>query len=130
MNQPADLLTLIPTSIPVLVCKGTDKEETINISPFVWKQFREVAKLIQPISFSTDEAGDLKLMELVSNYGEEVTDIICVAARKPREWVDELDLVDLLLLAATTMKVNRDFFSQTLAPQLRELAAKLSSGAE
>ena len=76
----------------------------------------------------TDEKGELDLMKLVGDHGEEVTDIIVVAIGKPKDWVDELDLVNVLQLAAAIMQVNRDFFSQKLAPQLRELAARLSSG--
>ena len=102
--------------------------EKLTIRPFIWKQFRQVAKLVQPIKLVTDDKGELDLMKLVGDNGEEITDIIVVATGKPREWVDALDLTSVLPLAAAILQVNRDFFSQKLAPQLQALAVKLSSG--
>lgn len=127
--EPVDLATLVPNGQKVNIADSEGNvKETLTITPFVWKQFREVAKLVQPIKMHTDEKGELDLMKLVGDHGEEVTDIIVVATGKPKTWVDELDLVNVLQLAAAIMQVNRDFFSQKLAPQLRELAARLSSG--
>lgn len=127
--EPVDLATLIPDGQKVTISTdGAGNSEELHIRPFVWKQFRQVARLVQPIQMHTDDNGDLNLMKLVGDHGEEVTDIIVVATGKPKEWVDDLNLTSILPLAAAILQVNRDFFSQKLGPQLRELAAKLSGG--
>lgn len=126
--DPLDLATLIPDGQKVIITDDAGGCEELHIRPFVWKQFRQVAKLVQPIQMHTDEKGDLNLMKLVGDHGEEVTDIIVVATGKPKEWVDALNLTSILPLAAAILQVNRDFFSQKLGPQLQELAAKLSNG--
>ena len=126
--EPIDLETLIPLGQKVQIRKDRPEAEELTITPFVWKQFREVTKLIQPIQMHTDEQGELDLMKLIGDHGEEITDIIVVATGKAREWVDDLDLTDVLPLAAAILQVNRDFFSQKLAPKMRALAARLSAG--
>jgi hypothetical protein len=126
--EPVDLATLIPDGQKVIIVDDAGNSEELHIRPFVWKQFRQVARLVQPIQMHTDENGDLNLMKLVGDHGEEVTDIIVVATGKPKEWVDGLNLTSILPLAAAVLQVNRDFFSQKLGPQLRDLAARLSAG--
>lgn len=121
--ETKDLATLIPAVMKVMVA-----DEEMNIQPFLWKQFREVAKLIQPIRMSMGTDGELDLMKLVADHGDEVTAIIGIATGKSREWVEALALDYVLRLAAAILQVNRDFFSQKLAPELNALAVRLSSG--
>lgn len=131
METPlVDLAVLLPAVRTVTVNENTDKAEAINISPFRYKQFREVSKNIVLIRASANSAGDLDLLKLVSDHGEEISEIIRIACGKTSEWLGELELTDVLLLAAAVLEVNRDFFSQRLAPMIRELTQRLASGAK
>lgn len=131
METPlVDLNVLLPAVRTVTVNENTDKAEAINIAPFRYKQFREVSKHIVLIRASANGDGDVDLLKLVSDHGEEISEIIRIACNKPAEWLGELELTDVLLLAAAVLEVNRDFFSQRLAPMIRELTQRLASGAK
>ena len=50
---------------------------------------------------------------------------IAIAVGKPREWVDDLDADDAVLLASTVIEVNADFFTRQVMPRLSALFAQV-----
>lgn len=128
MEPAVDLNTLLPTIKTVTVNENTDKAEAINIAPFRYKQFTEVSKHIVLIRANVKTDGDVDLLKLVSEHGAEIGEIVRIACKKDQAWMDELELTDVLALVAAVLEVNRDFFSQRLAPMLRDLAARLANG--
>ena len=141
MSTASDLETLLPTAETVAISEGSESSETITLTPFRWKQFKEVTELVKGLSLpmkATEvlepESGEMVTVQeidylaLVSNHGDVITKIIAIGAGKPEIWVNNLELTDIVPLAAGIIKVNKDFFFQRLAPKLRELVGKLSAG--
>lgn len=120
----SQLTTLLPAIKTVIINEGTDKAEVLNIEPFKYKQFYLVSANLMIIK-SSIKGEDLDLLNLVATNGEEIGKIISIACNKPEEWVDKLDLTEVVKLAGAIVEVNRDFFFQRLAPTIRALKEKL-----
>ncbi|MGH8703134.1 MAG: hypothetical protein ACREVR_18430, partial [Burkholderiales bacterium] len=62
---------------------------------------------------------------------ERVIELVVIATEREREWVDELDLDQLILLAEKIVEVNAAFFGQRTLPALnraiRDLTAYLGA---
>lgn len=123
-----ELSALVPNIKTVTIRSNQPDAEVIKITPLKFRQFSEVAKHVVTFRSLTSENGDLDIMSLVANHGSEVAQVISIALDKDPKWVDSLDLDDTLELVMTIVEVNRDFFSQQLAPKLREMTKRLSAG--
>ena len=62
---------------------------------------------------------------MLAEHGEALLDALALACRRPREWVDGLDLDDALQLAAAVFEVNADFFVARVAPNVTRLSEKI-----
>lgn len=60
-------------------------------------------------------------MALMGTHGDAVIDAVAVAIRKPRAWVEGLELPDLTSLALAAMEVNKDFFTRQVQPAMERL---------
>lgn len=92
--------------------------ETITVSPFVFGQLPKVAKCFASIK-GVIESGNL--IEIASAGGEDLLELLCLAANKPRKWFDKLPSDEGLNLMAAVIQVNRDFFVQRMNPTLQRL---------
>ncbi|MGZ3325698.1 MAG: DUF6631 family protein [Xanthobacteraceae bacterium] len=92
--------------------------ETIKVSPFVFGQLPKVAKCFASIK-GVIEGGNL--IEIASAGGEDLLQLLCLAANKPRAWFDTLPSDEGLSLMAAVIQVNRDFFVQRMSPVLQRL---------
>jgi hypothetical protein len=97
--------------------------ETIKVSPFAFGQIPQVAKIFAKIK-GVIEGGDL--MEIASAGGEDLLQLLCLAANKPRTWFDTLPSDEGLNLMAAVIQVNRDFFVQRMSPVLQRLTQAVS----
>jgi hypothetical protein len=129
MESLADINTLLPEHESVTIKVG-GQDKTYDITPFHFKQFKQVSKYLGLIRAKASPDGDLDLVSLVAEHGDAIGDIIAVAIRETPGSMDELDLVDVLKLAVAVIKVNRDFFSQRLLPIMGQLTQQLSLGAK
>lgn len=123
-----ELSTLTPSIKTVTIRRDQADAEVIKITPLKFRQFAEVAKHVVTFRSLTSENGDLDIMSLIANHGSEVAQVISISLDKDPKWVDALDLDDTLELVMVIVEVNRDFFSQQLAPKLREMTTRLSAG--
>jgi hypothetical protein len=92
--------------------------ETIKVSPFAFGQLPKVAKCFASIK-DVIEGGDLIVIASVG--GEDLIELLCLAAKKARSWFDTLPADEGLALMAAVIQVNRDFFVQRMSPVLQRL---------
>lgn len=95
----------------------------LAITPLRAKQFASVLGEIAKLTESATQMlaggrGGFNPLQLVLGGGEPALNIIAIAARRDRAFVDELELDDLARLADACYSVNEDFFDQRLAGQL------------
>ena len=64
MESIVDLETLLPSPKTVIVHEGQGGEKAFTITPFRWKQFRDVTKLVQNLDIPLKA----KTLTLGTNY--------------------------------------------------------------
>lgn len=92
--------------------------ETIKVFPFAFGQLPKVAKCFASIK-GVIEGGNL--IEIASAGGEDLIELLCIAAKRPRAWFDTLPSDQGLELMAAVIQQNRDFFTQRMQPALQRL---------
>ena len=65
---------------------------------------------------------------MIGERGGDLLSAIATAVGKPREWVDDLDADDAVLLASTVIEVNADFFTRQVMPRLSALSFRRRRG--
>ena len=87
--------------------------ERLSILPIKTRELPVMMKAISPI-LSEIQDGDI-LGALAAN-ADALVAAVAIGSRKPREWVDDLDLDDLVELAGSVLEVNADFFVHRVLP--------------
>ena len=130
-----DLEVLAPASVQVTV-----RGELLDIQPLTVGHLPALVRLARPVidalmALDADTldalaaadasqvlAGDndalAMLMGLVGDHGEALIEATAWCIDRKPEWVRRADLVDFITLVQAVIGVNRDFFTQRLAPLL------------
>lgn len=106
--------------VPVTI---TVAGESLTISPIKTRELPRMLKAVKPIAAeiqAEDVAG-----ALLAN-ADCLVEAVAIGARKPRGWVDELDLDDLALLASAVLEVNGDFFVRAVLPRATEAMDRMT----
>ena len=91
--------------------------EPLTIAPIKTRELPRMLKAVKPIAaeiMAENVAGALLA------HADCLVEAVAIGARKPRAWVDELDLDDLVLLASAVLEVNGDFFVRAVLPGARK----------
>lgn len=99
--------------------------ESIEVRPFKVRQLPAVMQAGQPF-FTAARTGTLDVMGLLGEHPAAVVDCTAVALGRPREWVEELDVDDLVRLAGAVVRVNLDFFVRRVLPAIDLESARLA----
>lgn len=126
----SDLDVIVPE--PVFV---TIKGEQVEIKRIVVGQLTKVMRLSAPFyeevktireqSVKDGTDFNLDVYGSVVRHGDAVVEVIGILTNKPTEWVEGLEIDELVSLFTALLEVNMDFFIQRLLPSLSGLAAKL-----
>jgi len=108
----SDLETLIPQAVE-LVIDG----EPLAIKPLKVGQMPAFLRAITPVMQQIGGDG-IDWLALFGERGDDLLSAIAIAVGKPRAWVDELVVDEVILLVAKVIKVNADFFTRTVIPKL------------
>lgn len=119
VNAAAELAALV--NEPRMVHAGGRE---IAITPIKVRELPAFMRAVEPL-FAVAAAG-AGVAEMMLHNSDAVIQSTAIGARVDREWIDGLDLVDLLLLAAAVMEVNADFFVRRLGPALTLAMGSLS----
>lgn len=112
----------------------------IAVRPLTPRQLPRFIAAIRPLQGalagrSLDELAGAGLVELAAEHAEAVIAAVAIATRQDEAVIgDELDLAELLDLAAAVIEVNADFFARRVVPtvtatvdRLRQLAGPMPS---
>lgn len=106
-----DLANLIPQ--PVTVTAGGRE---VAVTPIRVRELPAFAAAVEPMLHEI--ASGTGVAELMTRDVESLIKAVVIGARLERAFVDDLELDELLNLAAAVLEVNADFFVRRLAPAL------------
>lgn len=125
----SDLNTILPFDPTITV-----NDEVITVKQIKMKQFNQILQLAAPvISVIRDNSKMLKnesdLRSLISQLylanPQELCKLVGVCVNKPLEWVEDLDLGQMMNLTMKIVEVNLDFFIENLLPSLLGVLSRL-----
>lgn len=105
-------------------------EENLTIKPFKFGELPRVFKCIEPITgvlaqmLASGEVNAGSIAGLVANGGDSILDLIALGTKKPRGWVDQLEMDQGVELLVSIFEVNADFFTQKVLPTLNQKMEK------
>ena len=70
-------------------------------------------------------SGDIDWLTVFGEHGGALLSAIAIAVGKSRDWVDDLNPDEAVLLAAKVIEVNADFFTRNVMPKLSGLFAQI-----
>ena len=125
----ADITTIIPEPIMVTV-----HGEDIEVRQIKVGQLTKVMRIAYPfydklraLKDTAKDGAPIDLFPLVLEHSDAVLDIIALLTGKPRTWVEDLEVDELVALFSALVEVNLDFFIQRVLPSLSKLAGQLNA---
>lgn len=114
-----DLLTILPTPVTVTI-----KGEAVPINLIKVGKLAAVMAVLQPIAHLLPKAGakpekaQIDFPAIVIQHTPAAIDLVMLLTDKPREWVEDLDMFELVSLLTAIVEVNLDFFIQKVLPSV------------
>lgn len=113
------LETMIPQ--PVVVSAGGRE---IAVTPIRVRELPAFMRAVEPIIGMIAAGGDMAA--LLAHNADAVIEATAIGARVERGFVDELELDELLGMAAAVLEVNADFFVQRLLPAFTAASERMA----
>lgn len=110
---------IVPTPIRIDIAG-----ERLSLTPIKTRELPCMMKAIGPI-LAEIQGNDI--LGALAKNADSMVAAVAVGARKPREWVDELELDDLIAVAAAVLEVNADFFVRAVLPGLTKAVEGLTN---
>lgn len=114
-----DLNILVPPAVTVTV-----GGESLSITPLRIGELPAFTRALAPVVSQLKGSG-IDWLVLFGLHGEAMLTALGVASRKPREWIEQLAADEAILLAATIIEVNSDFFARRVLPKVEAAMTKL-----
>lgn len=100
------------------------KEERLDLTPIKTKELPAMMRSLAPV---LTEIQSCDVMTALAKNADAVIEAVSIGCRKSREWADELDLDELVQVAAAVIEVNADFFVRAVLPKLNLAVEGLTS---
>lgn len=91
--------------------------ETITVTPIKVRELTSFAKAIEPLVDDL-RGGNVDYMRMIIKSTENVITAASVALRKEREWVEALEIDQLVVAVAAIIEVNSGFFINRILPSI------------
>jgi hypothetical protein len=114
-----DLNVLVPSAVTVTV-----GGESLAITPLRIGELPAFTRALAPAVAEFRREG-IDWLALFGLHGEAMLTALAVASRRPREWIEQLAADEAILLAATIIEVNSDFFARRVLPKVEAAMARL-----
>lgn len=125
MNDDCDFIEPSKTTVTF---DGTSFEITalrIGQIPAFTKAAKPLIDRLNVMALTTDPA---TLAGLIADHGDALIEAVAIAARAPREKVEQAMPDEFLTAVLTVLKVNKDFFIQRLTPAITQLVQTIGAG--
>jgi len=122
-----ELEQLFPTGKTISI-----NDENLTIKPFKFGELPKVFKAIGPMTstlgnlLQNRDASFAAIAGLITDGGDSIIDLMVVGSRKPREWVEELEMDQGVEVLTAIFEVNADFFIRKVLPLVNTKMEKAS----
>lgn len=121
MTENNELEQLQPQSVVVKV-----RAEAVIVTPILVKELAAFTKAVASMLQTIQEADPDNLMTiLLMSHTEAIIRAIAIGIRRDMDFVNNLDIDDLVKLGNAVLEVNIDFFIQRVLPALQQGRAHL-----
>lgn len=107
----------------------TIADKPIEIAPLKVRQLGPVLAAIGPLfrdGIWQSSADVADLLVFIGGHTDRIVDAVAAATDTPRDWLADLEPLELATLAFAVLEVNRDFFSRQVTPALARLNETLT----
>ena len=106
----------------------------LELTPIRLGELPRLLATVRPIAadLSADLSAEPDWLALLARHGEAVLELLALATRRDRAWIEGLALDEAVTLACAVFEVNADFFVRRVTPSIarsgERLAPILSAG--
>lgn len=116
-----DLSKLLPQPVELKI-----GGKILALTPLKVGELPAFSRAVAPVIAVVDSER-VDLIGLLAEHTETVVTAVSIAVRAPREWINELTVGELVLLAAKVIEVNADFFTRGVMPSVTQALGTLSA---
>lgn len=116
-----DIETMLPQPMEIEI-----GGEAVSISPLKVRQLPGVLRRLRGLWRHFDgESPDV--VEMLAENADDLIGAISVAVEKPRQWIEDLELNEIVRLVSAVIEVNADFFNRAVLPEIRKAASGIQA---
>jgi hypothetical protein len=124
MSESTDLNKIIPSDEPMVIGGKTITPRTMKV-----KQLPAVLKAVQPFAgVFKDGVQSLDIPTLLIDHTPNVVELVHQLTGEDKEWVENLELDEMIEVFTKVVEVNLDFFIRKVLPLLSEAMVRLGGG--
>jgi hypothetical protein len=100
----------------------------VELTPIRLGELPRILAAVRPIAadLSADLSAQPDWLALLARHGEAVLELLTLATRRDRAWIEALALDEAVTLAAAVFEVNADFFVRRVAPSIASAGERLA----
>jgi hypothetical protein len=96
----------------------------LELTPIRLGELPRLLAAVRPLA--ADLSVEPDWLALLARHGEAVLELLTLATRRERAWINDLSLEDAVQLAAAVFEVNADFFVGRVVPAIQGAAQRLA----
>lgn len=96
----------------------------LELTPIRLGELPRILAAVRPIA--ADLSAEPDWLALLARHGEAVLELLALATRRDRAWIEGLALDEAVTLAAAVFEVNADFFVRQVAPSIAQVGERLA----
>lgn len=96
----------------------------LELTPIRLGELPRILAAVRPIA--ADLSTEPDWLDLLGRHGEAVLELLALATRRDRAWIEGLALDEAVTLAAAVFEVNADFFVRRVAPSIAQVGERLA----
>ena len=100
----------------------------VELTPIRLGELPRILAALRPIAadLSADLSAQPDWLVLLARHGEAMLELLALATRRDRAWIEALALDEAVTLAAAVFEVNADFFVRRVAPSIASAGERLA----
>jgi len=96
----------------------------VELTPIRLGELPRILAVVRPIA--ADLSAEPDWLALLAAHGDAVLELLALATRCERAWIEGLALDEAVTLASAVFEVNADFFVRRVAPSIAQVGERLA----